>query len=426
MVYRASLMMLGVLACAFPGAATTPERSVSTSRQFLVYGPDIKLRSAICDLAERTKGDLLQIIGRRDEWTTPIVIYVQHRQANLPETPRARLNFSQTGFGLKLQLDLTLAPDAAQPEIRRELLGALLLEMMYRGAPDLSAGTTYLPPPDWLLDGLQARNGSRPDALATSAAAQKILPLEEFLQQRPGLLDASGRSLYGAYSMALVEFLTQMPDGRQRLARYISDLPSASNDAMADLRRHFPELIDANGRSNNIWISHITRVAARQTYQLLSWPETERMLHQMLSVRISNRASEKKYRLHEFSAFVREPSARSALTRLDRDLNAFAARAHPLYRPVIREYEKIAARLARGKTHGVAERLARLVAARQRMAAQMQMIDDYLNWFEATQARAPSGAFADYLKAADSAVRLEQRRDPISVYVDFLEVQFQN
>lgn len=426
MVYCACLTLLGVLVCASPAAATTPERSISTSRQFLVYGPDSGLRSAICDLAERTKRDLLQRLGRRDEWATPIVIRAQYRQANSPETPRAALNFSQTGFGLKLQLDLTMDPDVAQPEIRRELLGALLLEMMYRSAPDLSAGTNYIPPPDWLLDGLGTHASTMASFLAAPAAAHEFLPLEEFLRQRPGLLDASGRSLYGAYSFALVEFLTQMPNGRQRLVRFISDLPSASNDAMADLRMHFPELIDATGGSKNAWISHIDRLAARQSYRLLSGQETERILNGMLSVRISNAGSENGYQLHEFPAFIREPAARPALTRLGRDLSVLVGQANPIYRPVIYEYEKVTARLARGKTHGIAQRLAGLIAARERIAAQMRKIDDYLNWFEATQPRGPSGAFGDYMKAADAAVRPERRRDPISIYVDVLEVQFQD
>ena len=282
------------------------------------------------------------------------------------------MRFSQTGFGLKLQLDLILQPDVRQPEIQRELLGAILLEMMYRSTPDLSAGTTYVPPPEWLLDGLQAPISSKADALVASAAAQKILPLEELLRQRPELLDAPGRSLYGAYSVALVEFLTHFANGRQRLARFISDLPSASNDAMADLRMHFPELVDAAGASKNAWISHIVRLAARLSDQLLSWQETERILNEILSLRISSASSERKYSLDEFPKFLREPSARPALNSLDRTLNAFVGRANPVYRPVIHEYEKVTARLARGKTRGVAERLARLVQARRQIAAQMR------------------------------------------------------
>ena len=146
-IYRASFNVLCVLVCAHAVAPAPLERSISTSRQFLVYGTDVRLRGAICDLAERTKRDVLQLIDQRDEWTTPIVVNAQYPQANSPETPRAALNFAQTGFGLKLQLDLTIDLDVSQPEVRRELLRSILLEMMYRRKTNLPAGTAYVPPP---------------------------------------------------------------------------------------------------------------------------------------------------------------------------------------------------------------------------------------------------------------------------------------
>ena len=71
---------------------------------------------------------------------TPIVINAQYPQANLPELPRLALNFSQTGFGLKLQLDLTIDAEISRPEVRRELLRALVLEMIYRGESNIPAG----------------------------------------------------------------------------------------------------------------------------------------------------------------------------------------------------------------------------------------------------------------------------------------------
>jgi hypothetical protein len=94
---------------------------------------------------------------------------------------------------------------------------------------------------------------------------------------------------------------------------------------------------------------------------------------------------------------------------------------------LIYEYDKAATLLARGKTNGIAKRLVRLNAARNGIAAQARNIDDYMNWFEATKPRGPSGAFADYLRAADLTSQPEKRRrDPISVYLDVLETQFQN
>jgi hypothetical protein len=60
------------------------------------------------------------------------------------------------------------------------------------------------------------------------------------------------------------------------------------------------------------------------------------------------------------------------------------------------------------------------------MSAQTRAIDDYLNWFEATSLMKPSGQFDDYMKAAERAARPGRtKRDPISVYLDALETQFE-
>lgn len=148
------------------------------------------MRGAICDFAERTKRELLSLLDQRDDWKTAIVINAQYRQANLPELPRLSVALGQTGFGLKLQLDLVVNSGVSQPEIRRELLRALLLELMYRGQSNIAAGAAYASPPDWLLDGIPAEERELSQdqlarILALPVAAKKVLPLEKFLAQRP-------------------------------------------------------------------------------------------------------------------------------------------------------------------------------------------------------------------------------------------------
>jgi hypothetical protein len=427
-VCRTSVTVLCVLACAHSGFCAPPARSVSTSRQFLVYGTDIRLRAAICDLAERTKGDVLRLSDQRDEWTTPIVVNPRYPQANLPEAPRAALSFGQTGFGLKLQLDLTISSNTRQPEIRRELLRVILLEMMYRHQTDLPAGTCYVPPPDWLLDGIAPRQSDFDGeeligVLRTPLAQRKILPLEEFLRQRADLFDVPGRSIYRAYSFALVELLVQNPAGRHCLARFIASLPAGANDALAGLRAFFPELNDAE----KVWRLHLAQLVAGQSFQLLSARETAEKLAELLVLRMRDAGPERNYRLEEFPKFIRDASSKLSLARCSEDLRTLGARANPIYSPLLNEYEKAAKLLGRGKTSGIAKRLVRLNATRDEIASRVQKIDDYMNWFEATKPREPSGAFADYLKAAELTVQPERRRrDPISVYLDVFETQFQN
>ena len=410
--------------------AAPPERSISASRQFIVYGADVRVRGAICDLAEQTKRDLLRVLDQRDDWATPIVINAQYPQANLPETPRVGLNFSQTGFGLKLQLDLTIASDVSRPEVRRELLRAVILEMMYRARPNLAAGTDYFSPPDWLLEGIAAQQSdfepAATDLLAAPVAAQKILPLADFLNQRPDLLDAPGRALYRAYSFALVQLLAQSPDGPHRLAKFIADWPAASNDPPAELQKHFPELSGSEGNLEKAWTTQIARLSIPRAYQLLGAAESERLLDEILHFKIAAAGTEKTSQLSNFARWEKSSNAKSVLNGLTRELGALATRANPIYRPIVSEYAAITALLSAGKRKGILQRLERLSSSRQSLARQMRGIDDYMNWFEATKARGPSGAFADYMKAAEASAKPEPRRDPISVYLDVLEAQFQN
>jgi hypothetical protein len=422
---------IGLLIIAPALWAAPVEQSISTSRQFIVYGTDLAMRGVICDFAERTKRDLLNLLEQPDDWATTIVINAQYPQANVPELPRLSVNLGQTGFGLKLQLDLVVDSKAGGLELRREIFRALVLEMAYRAQPRIPAGTVYRSPPDWLLEGVPGLQSDLPrdrvtSILAVPAAAKNVLSLEKFLVQRPELLDAPGQLLHRAYSFALVDLLRHAPDGPRRLKQLIVDLPSASNDPVEELRSHFPGLLDANP-AEEIWQEQIVRLSTHQPYELMGSAETERVLEEKLRLNVSDRGATRTYELSDFPVFVKQAPARKALGSLAKELSALAVRANPVYAEMVAEYANLVTRLAHGKTIGVARRLHEVERARQTLSAQMREVDDYLNWFEATNLGRPSGQFGSYLRAAERAAQREpNRRDPISVYLDALESQFEN
>ncbi|MEY2480721.1 MAG: hypothetical protein QOI04_1648 [Verrucomicrobiota bacterium] len=423
-----ALFFLSIVICAATLNAGALPRSVSTSRQFIVFGSDAALRGKICELGEETKKSLLTLLQQADDWKTPVVINAQRPQANLPEARPAELNFSQTGFGLKLQLDLTVASDADDAAIERELLRAVLIEIAYRGRQDLPAGTAYVQPSDWLLDGALAfAHDAAPlvETLAAIGGASKIISLQEFLRQRPEQLDSPSRSLYSAYAFALVQMLIDAPDGRAQLARYIVDLPRASNDMVADLEAHFPSLKGESGQKN--WVLNVARTSAAERFRALSISETEQRLDDLLHINISDASRvTKTFALEDFSQWLQLPARTSALAKLNQALLILAGRANPIYRPIIAEYQKVESLLALGKSNGVAARLARLKTSRGEISSQTNAINDYMNWFEATQSKTRSGEFAEYLKAAARSLQAESRRhDRISVYLDVLETQSQ-
>jgi hypothetical protein len=404
-----------------------PEHSTSPSRQFVIYGADAKVRGAISGLAEQTKTNLLGLLRQRDDWKTPVVVNLQPQQANVPEIPPADLRFSQTGFGIKLQLDLTISKNVDVSLVERELLRAILLEMIYHKQPHITAGAVLVDPPDWLIDGVLALTPGRDRGPLIEAVAgpEKPLPLAKFLGQRPGFVDSTGRTLYRAYSFALVQMLLDGKTGGTQLAKYIDHLSDSSNDPLEDLKAQFPLLADDAERTWQVALNHLKSL---QTFRLLTFAESERRLDELLSLKIAEpNKPVKLVRLEELTQHKLSTSEKMALDQLKRDLMFVVPHINPVLRPIGREYQEIVELLARGKRRGVMKRLSRLDLTRQQLAARMTEIDDYMNWFEATQMSSGSGNFTGYLKAVDQSQGPAPRRhDPLSVYVDALEDQFEN
>ena len=425
---RVAILILLVFAWQ-PGRAALSARSVSPSRQFVIYGADAALRGTISELAEQTKSNLLSLLRQRDEWRTAVIINLQPQQANLPEIPPADFRVSQTGFGAKLQLDLTVGQNLDGSLIERQLLRSILLEMIYRDEGDLAPGTTLVEPPDWLVEGALALTPGREPEVVVEAlsATDKGKSLEEFLGQRFDLLDSAGRMLYRAYSIGLVQLLLD-EGGRARLARYIANLSHASNDPVADLKARFPQLREDLEKK---WRLAVAGLGGHQTDQLLTFAERERRLDELLQIKISdgsrNREQQETADLGELARRKASREEKAAVDRMSQALMLLIGTAHPVLRPVAREYQQITALLARGKRRGIANRLSHLDGTRKELAARMGEIDDYLNWFEATQMERESGAFNDYLKAAnESEVSAPRRRDPLSVYLDALADHFED
>src|SRR5262245_17657131 len=354
------------------GAQT--EHSTSPSRQFVIYGVDAKARGAISGLAEQTKTNFLALLRQRDDWKTPVVVNLQPQQANVPELPPAELRFSQTGFGIKLQLDLTISKNVDVSLVERELLRAILLEMIYREQPHITAGTALIEPPDWLIDGALALAPGRDRGLLIEAVAnaEKPLPLEKFLRQRPGLLDSTGRTLYRAYAFALVQMLLDEKNGGSELAKYIDNLSGSSNDPIADLQARFPVLADDAERT---WQLALNGLKSVQTFRLLTFAESEQRLDELLRVKISEpKKPVKVARLDELAQHKLSPSEKMALDQLKRDLMFSVPQTNPVLRPIGREYQQIVELLARGKRRGALKRLTRLEFTRQQLAARMTEI----------------------------------------------------
>jgi hypothetical protein len=425
---RSVILVLFALGCSSMAAtAATLERSVSPSRQFIIFGGNRLLRSAVSDAAERTKSKVLALLQVRDRWSVPILLNLQRPQANIPEIPPVLLDFSQTGAGLKIQLDLLVTSDPQTAMLQREILRAVLLEMSYRSLPALPAGTPYIAPPDWLVDGILTLDNESPEVFeGLDTAATNPPALKDFLAQRPGMLDSPSRALYCACASALVRILLEHDNGPTQLARYILDLPRASTDVVADLQSHFPWLGNDSGAIEKSWRENIARVAGERRFALLTFVATSEQLDECLQTKIAqDRTKKNSLTLDETVGSSRPNIDTVAAKKLGERLMLLTTRAHPLLRPIVVDYQLAAESLARKKRRGLAKRLTNSKGLREKIAARMSEVDDFMNWYEATQAKTNSGTFRDYLNASNTNDAPPHRHDALSVYLDALQTQLQ-
>jgi hypothetical protein len=311
-------------------------------------------------------------------------------------------------------------------------LRAILLEMIYRGRGDIAVGTAYVDPPDWLLDGVLAHAAGRDSRLLAEAleplvAADKIMPLSEFFRPRKlSGLDSPTRTLYRAYSAAFVKWLVDEPGGQSRLGLYIDNLSRSSAEPLAGLRAQFAALNDP--AAEQTWKTRVMRFCNSQGYRLLTFEETQRRLDEILSIKISVHRNENSVvTLEELSRRKLSSPETAALEEMSRRLLFLGLSSNPVLRPIVTEYQQVVTLLAAGKRSGTGARLARLQVLRANLASRMNKIDDYMNWFEATQSHTKSGAFANYLNAVEQQSNVAPRRhDAISIYLDALAEQFQD
>jgi hypothetical protein len=417
-----------LLLCSATGLSATPlERSVSPSRQFIIFGGNRILRGAVSDAAERTKSTVLTLLQVRDQWSVPILLNLQRPQANVPEIPPVLLDFSQTGAGLKIQLDLLVTPESQPAVLQREILRAVLLEMSYRSLPSLPAGTPYIAPPDWLIDGILTLDNESPEIFdGLDNAATNPPTLRDFLTQRPVLLDSPSRALYRACASTLLRMLLEHDNGRTQLARYVADLPRASTDMLVDLQSHFLWLGSDSGAIEKTWRENIPRIARERRFALLTFTATSERLDECLLTKVAqDRDKKNSLTLDETVRASRPNIDIAAAKKLGERLMLLTSRAHPLVRPIVVDYQLAAESVARKKRQGLAKRLANSRALREKITARMSEVDDFMNWYEATQAKTVSGAFRDYLHASASNDAVPRRRDALSVYLDALETQLQ-
>jgi hypothetical protein len=419
------------LICAGSGA-DLKNRSTSASGQFVIYCDDRELRGRVVMFVDETKERVLKLLRERDDWDFPVVMTLDRAVPGKTE-PGVDLSLVQTVGGGKVELNVRIGDDPARIFLQKHVIRAVLIEMAYRDRPAVN-GKRIVDAPWWLVEGIiqsfRRRDGElNADVFKSIADRSKLPALEKFVMQPPVMLSGFSGEVDRACAMCLVEALLGLPNGPENLGRLVKEWPDVSTDPMGALARHFPVLAESSKSLAKWWSLQLARFADSERWQGLSLEESEKEFAGILALQIAvdKTGRTEKYALSDFEKFIAMPGAKQTLRAAQVRLVTFSARANPLFRPIVNDYEQIVSALISGKTKEVAKKLADTEAYRAKLIQRMALITDYLNWYEATNPQAQAGVFDSYLRAVkDAEPKPPAPVDPrIAEYLDSLEKEFE-
>lgn len=407
------------------------QRSESSSKQFVVFSDDVRLRQRVAGFVEEVKSDVLRLLGEGDRWKAPIVITLERASTLQPGQPPVVLRLIETQPGFKVEIDVKVGDDPTVVNLQKHIIRAVLLEYAYRHT-GVVGGTSFVESPWWIVEGLteMARrrdSGVDTDLFRRLVETNRLPPIESFLGEKPDELGPTALAIDRALAMCLLQLLVEQPGGRESLARLVREKPKSDGDPLALLAKEYPIFGRGKQTLQKWWTINLARFAEVDRYQGLTTEETEKALASLLRLEVAiNKAGDKRtFGVAEFAEYLKVPASRAALTSRHNEIIALSLRADALYRPVLADYEQIFSLLARGKSRGMRDRLAQVEQYRSFVLRRSSEIADYLNWFEATQMGSRSNMFDNYLKTANEISEQDRKqKNPIGRYLDEFEQEF--
>lgn len=402
------------------------QRSVSSSGQFIAYDSDKLQRSRSVMAAEEVKQEWLKRIRQRDDWKHPIIIYMQSDPRGRRAPVETRVLESDGGT-MKVQVDVNEHSAFESAEFEREILRALMIEYMHRDS-SVVAGKMVAEPPEWLVQGVweDIRNSREgvPAGLYESLISTSGVPkLDVFLKQQTGWMDGTSRAIYRAQAQGLLHALIDSPNGSKNLAEYLLTLPPGGAANQQLLMQKFTDLSDPKDLPKR-WALALAHTSAANRVDSLGVSVSNKKLSEILDITapVDPKKKEKgepaTRGVEAFPEVAKSTGGRYIMERKEEELMRLEFRSHPLLRPVVGEYRKIAGLLARKPKKKVADRIAKTNELRVAIVQHSGEIEDYMNWFEAVKLNTESGEFREVLSDPDLR---PTRRDELTRTLDGIE-----
>lgn len=425
-----------------------PERTISNSNQFILYGSDKRTRLALANRSEEIRRDFAAVLGVPTSWDYRIVMILREPRESVATNRRVIGKVEPVDpQSFRFQIDILQDDRFEMEEFEAELVKMLILEQMYSPwNAKISQGRV----PPWIQVGIQQlidfrRAGRSSDIYDSLTQANQILTVEEVMNTNPQLLhDTLSRQVFRACAGALVQAMLDQTNGSERFLVMLRDLAVDGGSELELMKRHYTTFRQNEKALSKWWLLQMALMSQRSIFEVLTVAESERFLEQAIRVYLPPSEEEQEEKpsrfpsfrrkeakepefttgtLRDYKLFIEDPRAEEALGVCMEQLLTLRDQVSPLHRPVVVGYLGVVGKLSEGETKGVGEVLGQLDSMRAEIRTIMTGVRDYMNWYSVTQLDEETDAFEGYenaLKRLDG-LSARKRTDPVSKYLDDFE-----
>ena len=263
--------------------------STSASGQFIVYGPDLRVRSGIAGKCEEISQELTRLLRTPDPWVLTVVVQIKPLAPTDPPDLGITTQVSALAHGgFHLQLNLPERAGLRPADFRRELIRLLLTERVLRSHKRLANEDRARLVPPWVhtgvLKALDYRLRGRPSAeFAAIFKSGKVYGIEEILDAEPTGLDGLSRTIYETSCCALMLAVIDQPEGPLRFSRFLAALAQEEKPQRELLKQWFPGLAESDTRLNKWWSLQLASLATPSMSETLDPTQTVELLDRALT-----------------------------------------------------------------------------------------------------------------------------------------------
>jgi hypothetical protein len=411
-----------------PAASPIPDSGIThtASGRFRILGGNAATRRAFAAQAEEIASEYARLLAGNAGKGAPITIQLHDPAVVSPLYASVREALESVGDTFRavihVRLDAGATPDAFRSALVRCLLAGDILQGRRPG--EVRAGNLV---PAWLHRGVMAaldyrEQGGRSPVAATVFARGRAFPVEKLLKESPDGMTAAGLAAYDASACGLLLTLLELDNGGGRFRRLLADFASFDAEAATQIRHHFQEMAESDRALEKWWALQVAQMARPGATDFLGAGESERLLARALLTEWTppgKPGSETVILgLADMLALPDKKERERVLRQTWVAVRALGPRVHPLFRPVAEAHRVLIEDAMGGKTKDLPQRLAQLDEERSTLAARLDAIDDYLNWWEVTKGRGATADLKRYREAMKANPAPARQDDPIGDYLD--------